>query len=62
MKDFLGNTLDIGDNVVFVQLNYRNFYKGVIEKITDKTLLIKHEEDNLGRKFTKQAHNQVIKI
>lgn len=62
MKDYLGNELKIGDRVIFVQLGYRNFYEGVVEKLTDKTIFIVHDADNTGRTRTKQEFNQVIKI
>ena len=61
-KDFLGEEINVGDEVVFVQMQYRNFYQGKIVKITDKMLFIDHEKDNLGKSQTKQKHNQVIKI
>ena len=48
------------DSVVFVQLGYRNFWSGVVSKITPKTLLIDHDKDNVGRTQTKQAFHQVV--
>jgi len=62
MKDFLGNCLEVGDEVVFVQLGYRNLMKGVVEKIMPKTILIKHQKTNTCSTETKQFANQVIKI
>jgi peroxiredoxin len=59
--DFLGKEINIGDNVVFVQLSYRNLLKGIITKITPKTLIISHGRTNVCSKETKQFHNQVIK-
>jgi len=60
--DFLGKELNVGDDVVFVQLSYRNLLKGTIKKITPKTVIISHERTNVGGTETKQFHNQVIKI
>jgi len=60
--DFLGKELNVGDDVVFVQLSYRNLLKGTIKKITPKTLIISHERTNVGGTETKQFHDQVIKI
>jgi|TARA_R110000782_G_scaffold260726_3_gene352058 hypothetical protein len=61
-KDFLGNELNIGDPIVFVQLGYRCLQKGVVERLTDKMVFIKHKKFNTGGETTKQEHNQVIKI
>jgi len=52
--DFLGQELNVGDDIVFVEKNYRQFKKGKIIKITAKML----ETDTHFRQF----HNQVIKI
>ena len=60
-KDYVGNEIEVGDTVVFVQLGYRNFWEGIIAKITPKTLLIDHERTNTCSTQTKQFHNQVIK-
>jgi hypothetical protein len=62
MKDFLGNYIDIGDEVVFVQLGYRNLLKGKIVKKTAKTILISHEMTNTCGTETKQYPYQVIKV
>lgn len=57
-KDFLDNSIKIGDTVVFMRLNYRNFVKGTVTHITEKTLQINHN----FHYTTKQFHNQVIVI
>lgn len=64
MKDFLGNDLEIGDEVVFMFLTYRSLGKGRIVKFTPKTILIEHQHPNLSNYTTKtkQFPNQVIKI
>lgn len=62
MKDFIGNDLQIGDEVVFVQLSYRNLLRGKIKNITEKTILISHEKTNDCRTETKQTPLQVVKI
>jgi hypothetical protein len=61
-KDFLGNVLKINDKVAFVQLGYRNLKQGIVFKITDKMVFIKHEKFNVGGTETKQYLCQVIKI
>jgi hypothetical protein len=65
MKDFLGNELKVGDTVIFIEPNYRNFQKGKIFKITEKTIFISwrnprcriSSEDTL-----KQSGYQVVKV
>jgi hypothetical protein len=65
MKDFLGNELKVGDTVIFIEPNYRNFQKGKIFKITEKTIFINwrnpqcriNSEDTL-----KQSGYQVVKV
>jgi len=59
-KDFVGNNILIGDEVVFMQLGYRNLMKGVVVKLTDQTCLIQHEETNTCSKESRQSHNQVV--
>ena len=61
-KDFLGKEITIGCEVVFVQLGYRNLLVGKVEKITPKTLIIKHKKTNDGNTETKQFHDQVVVI
>ena len=62
MKDFLDNELNVGDEVVFVQLGYRNLLKGRIKSMTAKTLLISHAATNIYSTETKQTPLQVVKI
>ena len=62
MKDFLGNELGIGDGVVFMQKEYRNFLKCIVIKMTPKMIVISHERTNVGDRETKQFPSQVIKI
>lgn len=60
--DFLGNELQLDDEVVFIQLGYRNLLNGKIIKMTDKTCLIEHEPTNIGNTTSKQFYTQVLKI
>lgn len=62
MKDFLGKEINIGDEVVFMELKYRTLSTGFIKKITEHKCLIVHAEDNLYRKENWQFHNQIVKI
>lgn len=58
--DFLGKELNIGDNVVFVQINYRNLLKGTIKTMAPKSVLISHGYENNSE--TRQRYEQIIKI
>lgn len=60
--DFIGQQLFIGDDVVFMQIGYRNLCKGVIRGISEKQLMIDHDKLNTCETQTKQFHGQVIKI
>jgi len=40
MKDFLGNKLKVGDEVAYISGSYKEFGRGVIEKIGKKMLTI----------------------
>jgi hypothetical protein len=57
--DFMGNVVDIGDVVIFMELRYRNFLKGKIVGITPHKFRIEFGERN---KTILQAHHQVIKV
>lgn len=66
--DFLGNKLNVGNEVVFFALKYRCLTKGKITKITEKMIFIdfintwNYGKDNVRVDNCKQYHNQVIKI
>ena len=62
MRDFIGRELRVWDEVVFVQLGYRNLLKGTIVSMTAKTIMIQHEKTNVGSTQTKQFPRQVVKI
>jgi hypothetical protein len=56
-KDFLGKELSVGDDVVFMQIGYRNFLTGTIHKLNKVKATISH-----GDKKTIQFYSQIIKI
>jgi hypothetical protein len=60
--DFLGNELNIGDNVVFMQIKYRGLMKGVIKKLTPMKAVITHNMTNVCTTESIQWHDQIIKI
>lgn len=61
-KDFVGNDLNVGDTVAFIQIGYRNLLKGIVSRVTSKTVLIVHERTNTCSTESKQFHDQVIVI
>lgn len=61
-KDFLGNELNIGDQVAFMQLSYRSMMRARVTKISDCYVMLQHEKTNLCNTESRQRHNQVIKI
>lgn len=60
-KDFFNNELNVGDTVAFMQKGYRKLLTGIIDSITDQTVLISHEKRYVGGTQTRQSHGQVIK-
>jgi len=64
VKDYVGNEMSVGDGVVFVQKGYRNFWRGVIDRISPSgaTIWIKHERTNTEGTETKQSPCQVMKV
>ena len=61
-KDFLGNVLKVGDEVVFMQINYRSLMRGTIIKLSEKKATISHEETNTYKTKSIQFYNQIVKI
>jgi len=45
-RDYLGNELNVGDWVVFMQVGYRGLMKGTIAKMNDKKATIDHDPTN----------------
>jgi predicted Mrr-cat superfamily restriction endonuclease len=61
-KDFLGNDINVGDKVVFMQVNYRGLMIGKIVSLSKQKAKLKHEMTNTCSTETTQYHNQMIKI
>ena len=61
-KDFLEKELAVGDEVVFMQVNYRNLLKGTIVSLGAKKATIKHPRQNVGNTVSIQFYEQIIKI
>lgn len=60
-KDFLGNSLAVGDRVIYTALRYRNLTFGYVMKITPKFVQIGKTTETDQVWWIKQAHTQVIK-
>ena len=60
-KDFLGNELNIGDSVVFMQIRYRGLMRGTIKSLSAKKAIIAHSKTNLGTTESMQFHDQLIR-
>lgn len=61
-EDYLGNELNVGDTVVFMQIGYRGLMKGEIVSLSRHKAKIKHEMTNTCRTESMQWHDQMIKI
>ncbi len=57
MKDFLGRELEVGDAVVFMEVNRRELKHGTIEKIGKAKATIRY-----GSLRAYQFPNQIIKV
>lgn len=61
-KDFLGNELNVGDEVAYFSPHYRTFQRGNITKISPKVLYIEKYKTKDYTQTFRQFHEQVIKI
>ena len=65
MKDFLGNTVEVGDTVIFSLPRYRyTLVRGVVVKITKCYFFVEYLVPNVGSSYystVKQTSSQVIK-
>ncbi|MDD4804499.1 MAG: hypothetical protein PHN69_04925 [Candidatus Pacebacteria bacterium] len=61
-KDYLGNILNVGDKVVFMQIGYRGLMTGIIVKMSDKKATISHERTNTCKTVSIQFYTQMIKF
>lgn len=62
MKDFLGNELKVGDEVAYISGSYKEFGRGVIEKIGAKMLSIPRTEKYYTQQYLTRYPSQVIKV
>jgi len=61
MKDFLGNELQVGDEVVCIELNHKKLKKVTISKITEKTIFVEYSKW-ANKEIVKRYSDQVVKI
>lgn len=61
MKDFLGNPLEVGDEVVCIQKDYKNLVKACVVKITAKTIFVEYMHQRRIADV-KRTSDQVVKI
>jgi predicted Mrr-cat superfamily restriction endonuclease len=59
MKDYLGNEINLGDEVILVKPSYREFVIGIVTKITDKTAFIDYMHQG-HKRDCKQSPEQII--
>lgn len=58
-KDYLGNELEVGDEVVYMKVGYRWFERGTIVTLCPKKAIIQPFEDQYT---TIQFYYQIIKV
>jgi hypothetical protein len=61
MKDLLGNELNIGDGVVFIQQGYRNYLRGIVVAFTPKFVRVSYAQGDDVNEILQHA-SQLIKI
>ena len=59
--DYVGNQLEVGDKVIFMQVKYRGFLTGRLVSLSEKTAVIRHPKTNLCSTTTRQFYGQIIK-
>lgn len=61
-RDFLGSVLNIGDEVVFMQIHYRGLMIGRITSMSEKKATLRHDRTNTYKAKSIQFYNQILKI
>lgn len=60
--DYFGNELEVGTEVVFMEINYRNLTRGIIVKLNPKKAAIKWLNLHGYHGKTTQFYDQLIKV
>lgn len=47
MEDYLGNEVQVGDEVAYVEPRYSNLRKGTVKKINPKSITIQMREEDV---------------
>lgn len=55
--DVLNNEVLQGDEVLYMEIGYRNFAKGIVEKLANQSALIKH-----GKEHPRQRYKQIVSL
>ena len=58
--DFLGNEIKVGDEVCFIDRNYKQFHRGIIDSISPQKVTIKCDSIYKGK--TTRYKDQIIKV
>lgn len=61
MKDYLGNELQVGDEVIFPYPNYRGLVTGKILKITPQKVKMEYVHQNYSRTYTIEGNSVILK-
>lgn len=59
--DFLGQEVNVGDSVIFIEVNYGNFMKGKVKTLSPQLAII-DTSSNGSRQETRQRYNQIINL
>lgn len=65
MKDFLGNELNVGDEVVYANMNYRKLGKAIVISFTKFYVNIEYDNTDFSSNRTsktRQLPEQLVKI
>lgn len=62
MRDFLGNELFVGDDVVMIRPQYRDLVKAKILRFSMKTVFLEYKHPSFGPTEVKQTPDQLVKV
>ena len=62
MKDFLGQSLAVGDEVACIEVGYNNLRKAYVVKLTEKTIFVEYMKWKKVYGPVKRTSDQVVKI
>jgi hypothetical protein len=61
MKDFLGNILEVGDEVICIELHYKNLKEATVVRVTLQTVTVEYNKHG-RREEVKRYSEQVVRI